>query len=103
MEPSYSAFADLLNKFHTASPAIQALWLVVVGLVAGHAASVAGRVLAEALRLLDRRWARRDRTTGVLFQGPDGRWMLHADGEVRALTAAELAERVAGLPGPTSD
>jgi hypothetical protein len=29
--------------------------------------------------------------------------MLHADGEVRALTAAELAERVARLPGPTSD
>ena len=30
MEPPYSAFADLLNKFHTATPTIQALWLLVV-------------------------------------------------------------------------
>lgn len=31
MEPQdYSAFADLLNKFHNAAPAIQALWLLVV-------------------------------------------------------------------------
>lgn len=31
MEPQdYSAFADLLNKFHTAAPAIQALWILAV-------------------------------------------------------------------------
>jgi hypothetical protein len=30
MEPQYSAFADLLNKFHTSSDLIQALWLVAV-------------------------------------------------------------------------
>jgi hypothetical protein len=28
MEPHYSAFADLLNKFQAVAPAIQALWLV---------------------------------------------------------------------------
>ena len=30
MDQPYSGFADLLNKFHTATPMIQALWLLVV-------------------------------------------------------------------------
>jgi len=30
MDQSYSVWADLLNKFHTASELIQALWLLVV-------------------------------------------------------------------------
>lgn len=36
MDQPYSVWADLLNKFHTSSDAIQALWLVAVpGLVLG--------------------------------------------------------------------
>ncbi|MCB5174369.1 hypothetical protein [Microvirga lenta] len=36
MDQPYSVWADLLNKFHTSSDAIQALWLVAVpGMVLG--------------------------------------------------------------------
>ena len=34
MEPQYSAFADMLNKFHTAPMPIQALWLAALVLIA---------------------------------------------------------------------
>jgi len=77
MEPqAYSAFADLLNKFHTATPATQALWLLVVP------ATVLGSVwlvmrglrdIAAAARRPDR--AAQDRLVCGIVQ--DGQGRLH--------------------------
>jgi hypothetical protein len=98
MEPPYSVWADLLNKFHAAPVAIQALWLVVLAVAAMHVASVAGQVLREALRILEKRWARKGRTASVLFQAPNGQWMLYTDGAVGELTAKGLGTHMTGPP-----
>lgn len=95
MEPQYSAFADLLNKFHTAPMPIQALWLAALLLIGWHLASVAGRVLEEFLRILDRRDARRAAEYAI-YREADGRWMLSVRGQARELTP----EDVARLPPP---
>jgi hypothetical protein len=96
MEPQYSAFADLLNKFHTAPMLIQALWLGTLTVVAWHLVSVAGRVLEEFLLILDRRDARRTHAEYTIHREIDGRWILTVRGQIRELTL----EDVARLPPP---
>jgi len=95
MEPQYSAFADMLNKFHTAPMPIQALWLAALVLIAWRIASVTGQVAEEILRVLDRRDARRAPEYAI-YREADGRWMLSVRGQARELTP----EDVARLPPP---
>jgi hypothetical protein len=89
MEPSYSVWADLLNKFHTAPVAIQALWLVAASLTTMHAARVAGQVLMEALRIMGAN--RQGDADCTIYRMPDGRWVLLKRGEIRELTAEDVA------------
>ncbi|MCB8819464.1 hypothetical protein LJD17_02780 [Microvirga rosea] len=87
MEPPYSVWADLLNKFHTAPTAIQALWLVVGWLTVRHVASVIGHVLLEVVRVIDRRGERRRAISAP--SGPEQ--ALIKRGDVRALAQADPA------------
>jgi hypothetical protein len=98
----YSPFADWLSKFHTASEPIQALWIVAIVVVALAA--------VWALTLPLRFWLAGSRMRGELVYGVyrdrQGRWLVYADGEARALDGpAERVERVllergyAGEPG----
>jgi hypothetical protein len=89
MEPSYSVWADLLNKFHTAPMAIQALWLVAVSLTTMHAAWVAGQVFMEALRIMGAN--RQGDADCAIYRMPDGRWMIFGRGEIRELAAEDIA------------
>jgi hypothetical protein len=79
MEPQdYSAFADLLSKFHTASEPIRALMIVaVVAMVLGVVWLVM-RGVAEIFR------SRRCRSAGRLvlgvYQDPRGRFLLYREG-----------------------
>jgi len=102
MEPqAYSAFADLLNKFHTAPAAIQALWLVVTPLtVVGTAYCLMRAVRDVALALIDQRGAAQGRPVYAVWQAPDGRWMLYAPGAVRELPGETLPEPEDALPAP---
>ena len=92
----YSPFADWLSKFHTASEPIQALWIVGIVVVA------LGIVWALTLPL--RVWLVGSRTRGELVYGVyrdrQGRWLVYADGEVRALEEGGMAHR-ASWPGLT--
>lgn len=47
MDQPYSAFADLLNRFHTSSDIIQALWLVAVPLTVVGVTWCLARVLRD--------------------------------------------------------
>jgi hypothetical protein len=77
MEPQgYSAFADLLNKFHTATPPIQALWLLVTSATI---LGVTGLVLRTLRDIAAMRTPPRPEPSGSLLvygvvQDEDGRW-----------------------------
>ena len=77
MEPqAYSAFADLLNKFHTATPAIQALWLLVVPATVLGVAWLALRAVRDIAASLAPRAGPSSRSLLVygIVQDADGRW-----------------------------
>ncbi|RDI58054.1 hypothetical protein [Microvirga subterranea] len=88
MEPqAYSAFADLLNKFHTSSEAIQALWLVAVPVtVLGVAWCLTQALRDVAVALIDRRSIARGQVVHGIHEMPDGRIMLDLRGAVRELS-----------------
>ena len=79
----YSPFADWLSKFHTASEPIQALWIV--GIVAVALGIVWALTLPLRIRLAGLRM-RGELVYGV-YRDRQGRWLVYADGEVRALDA----------------
>ncbi|MCB5173718.1 hypothetical protein [Microvirga lenta] len=94
MDQPYSAFADLLNKFHTSSDAIQALWLLAVPLtVLGTAYCVMRAIREIALAVIDRRGAWQGEPVYAIYRAPDGRWMLLSRGAVRELAHGDEAER----------
>ncbi|RDI58057.1 hypothetical protein DES45_106371 [Microvirga subterranea] len=78
MEPqAYSAFADLLNKFHTSSEAIQALWLLLVPATILGIAWLVLRTLRDiaALRTPPPEAPKSLLVYGVA-QDEDGRWLV---------------------------
>jgi hypothetical protein len=80
-----------LNKFHSATPAIQALWLVVILLTVRHLASVIGRILETALRILALRAERPNPAEYAIYREPNGRWMLSIRGQRRELSPEDVA------------
>jgi hypothetical protein len=77
MEPQdYSAFADLLNKFHTATPLIQALWLLVVSAMILGVTGLAMRTLRDiaAMRTPSRRETSKSLLVYGVVQDEKGQW-----------------------------
>ena len=91
MEPCTVAgsWADLLSKFQGAPPWIQALWLVLVTVVALGVVWCVTDVLKHALAAFRQREPR-GRLVYGLVQDEDGRWLVYADGTVRAVEAGEV-------------
>lgn len=89
MDQPYSAFADLLSKFHTSSEWIQALWLIAVP------ATVLGlaRCVADVLKAaLTRRSPPPPPVVQGLLTHRDGHWLLGEGGEARTANRVRLAE-----------
>jgi hypothetical protein len=82
MDRPYSAWADWLNKFHTSSEEIQALWLVAGSLTMLGVASLLAQLLKEML-LSVRKHRRRGRLLYSLYEDNDGRLLIYCDGEAR--------------------
>jgi hypothetical protein len=104
VSPPYSPFADWLSKFHMASAPIQALWILALTAVAlatlwTLAAPFRLWLAALASRRADRQPEPRqppdpqgELVYGV-YRDRDGRWLVYAQGEVRAMEA-ERVERL---------
>ena len=91
MDHPYSAWADLLSKFQGSPPGIQALWLVLVAAVVMRVVWCVTDVLKHALAAVRRREPRGRLVCG-LVEDADGRWLVYADGTVRAVEAGEVFE-----------
>ena len=104
MEPqAYSAFADLLNKFHTATPPIQALWLLVGAATILGVAALALRTLRDiaAMRLAPRPEGPKGLLVYGVVRDEDGRWLVIRHGRApqpldRAGPPPELPDGSAG-------
>jgi hypothetical protein len=97
MHHPYSAWADLLPKFQGATPWIQALWLVLVAAVALGVVWCVTDVAKHALAAFRKREPR-GRLVYGLVEDEDGRWLVYADGTVRAVEAGEILDEVIGPP-----
>jgi hypothetical protein len=94
MEPQdYSAFADLLSKFHTASEPIQALMIVAIATVAITSVWCLTAPLRLGLSMLRERGEPRGQLAYGLYRDPQGRWLIYADAKVRAVDAGSVARR----------
>src|SRR5215212_11044195 len=97
----YSPLADWLSKFHTASEPIQALWIVAIVVVAlgiVWAFTLPLRVWLSALRERgERRGAEGGELVYGVYRDGQGRWLVYAEGEVRALEAGRLERLERGL------
>ncbi len=84
MDHPCSAWADLLSKFQTSPPWIQALWLVLVAAVALGAVRSVADVVKHAMGALGRRTPSARLVYG-LVQDADGRWLVCIEGEATAV------------------
>jgi hypothetical protein len=101
MGPHYSLVADWLDTFQTSSVGIQALWLVVWPLALVAVVACIMRAVREiAVAALVRHGAGPGRPVYVVYEAPDGRWLVHAGGAVRELEAEDFAQEGRALPGP---
>ena len=99
MEPPYSAWADMLAKFHTSPEWIQALWLTVGPVTVLGVTWLVMRAVREIAVLLaqpPRQEAWQGHPVCAIHRTADGRWMLSAHGAVWELKAGEQG----GLPLP---
>ncbi len=92
MEPSYSVLADALSKFHASSDLIKALCLISLPAMALGICYCLMQILKEIVLA----FRRRDETMPgeplyAIYRTDDGRWMLHARGEMRELEPEELS------------
>ena len=78
MDQPYSVWADLLNKFHTASDGIQALWLMVVP---GMTWTVM-RGVTEMVALLRDRGEPRGRLVHAVYEDEEGRLLVYRGGKL---------------------
>ncbi|MBZ6076118.1 hypothetical protein [Microvirga puerhi] len=93
MDGSYSVIADVLNKFHTSSDAIQALWLIAMAVTVLGIASLVTQVLREALRSrrpAEQRRAFEGELLYGLYRDPQGQVLLYRHGERDGVSLSEL-------------
>jgi hypothetical protein len=78
MDQPYSAFADLLSKFHTAAIEIRALWLFIVLMLGLGMTWLVMRGLRDVAVAMRRERRPRQEATGLLLYGVvqdrDGNW-----------------------------
>ncbi len=92
MEQSYSAWADWLNKFHTAPEIIQILWLTTMPVTILGAIYFVVRTARDITMALVRRGTLQAHLFYGIYRTMDGQWLVYAHGTITKLTLPDCPE-----------